>query len=162
MLICSATLYIVHLTRDARAIAFSWLRRESSPSIRGEVYMPRLNLLHSALWWNSWNGLTSLFGKLLFKHYLYIRYEDFCYNPSESLIKILKFAKVNSVNLPFKSKYEAEIQEHHILRGNPNRFQRGLVNISLDEDWRRQMKLIDKLIVTTVSLPLLYAYKYTL
>jgi len=93
---------------------------------------------------------------------LYIRYEDFCYNPSESLRKILKFAKVNSVNLPFKSKYEAEIQEHHILRGNPNRFQRGLVNISLDEDWRRQMKLIDKLIVTTVSLPLLYAYKYTL
>src|SRR5437773_2056276 len=46
-------LYVVHLVRDPRATAYSWLRKKAAPD-RKEGMMQRQRPLHAAALWTVW------------------------------------------------------------------------------------------------------------
>ncbi len=49
-------LFTLHLVRDSRATAFSWLRRKRRPEIHWTIeYMPRYSPLKSSFYWNLMN-----------------------------------------------------------------------------------------------------------
>jgi len=151
--------YVLHLVRDPRAVVFSWQRRKASPSVRGQILMPRLPLYHSALWWNAWNGMASLLGKYYFKNYKLIRYEDLCGDLLYKISEIIYFLNYD-VKLHFIDAHRIYLKKLHVLRGNPDRFKIGLVDISIDEQWKANMKRLDKLMVTLLSFPLAHLYGY--
>jgi len=151
--------YVLHLVRDPRAVVFSWQRRKVSPSVQGEILMPRLPLHHSALWWSVWNGIASLLGKYYFKNYKLIRYEDLCNNLLYKILEIANFFNYDG-EFDFITDSKVYLKKLHVLRGNPDRFKTGLVDVFVDEQWKVNMKRSDKLIATFLSFPLAYFYGY--
>jgi hypothetical protein len=53
-----------------------------------------------------------------------------------------------------------ELGENHTVTGNPDRFHRGPVELREDRAWRRNLPPPQRLVVTTLALPLLARYGY--
>ena len=70
-------LRVVHLIRDPRGAAYSWLSKKTLADGATRSHMEQIGPAKSALLWDVWN----LTGGVLFKgdpdHYLRLRYEDF-------------------------------------------------------------------------------------
>jgi hypothetical protein len=60
---------------------------------------------------------------------------------------------------PFVSTHEVKLNKSHILYGNPDRFKSGIIRLAYDDKWR-QMRLVDKLVVTALTWPFLIKYRY--
>ena len=150
-------IYIVHLVRDPRAVAYSWTTKRHDQSKR---YPP----IWTALRWNIWNIGTHLLArdKNTFK-YMRLHYEDLTQNPQQSTARILEFVGKSDTTLSFISPTEAQVvvADHHILAGNRSRFgNMETLKINYDDKWQTALSVWQKLIVTLVTLPLLIGYRY--
>src|SRR5215218_2761597 len=85
-----ADLRVVHLVRDSRAVAYSWLRSKESPAVVGGRLMPRLSPAQASRVWSLHNGSYSLLSD--FARLSRLRYEDFVSDPTfyltETLIRV--------------------------------------------------------------------------
>ncbi len=153
-----ADLYVVHLVRDPRAVAYSWLRKKFQSDTG--AYMPRYGAVESALAWSAWNLLTEPFRRLCPDRYLRLRYEYLVEEPREAVVRILDLLGEEPPDLPFGKQREVELQTNHTVGGNPSRFRTGRVELRLDEEWRSGMKPADKSLVTALTWPLLLRYRY--
>lgn len=144
-------LYIVHLIRDARATAYSWIKKKQGLWTQRPA--------KSSLRWFIRNFTAELIGKNSKKNYLRIHYEDFIDRPVKTAEKIVKLIKEPSVKLPFISEDKVKLGNSHGICGNPDRFQNGVIKLKLDQRWREMNKL-DQIIVTTITWPLLAKYGY--
>lgn len=96
-------LYVLHLVRDSRAVAYSWQRRRQRTEIhRKTEFMPILNAYKSSLDWVMFNLLVYIMRYRRVNH-LSVRYEDFAYDPRAAVMKILQFlgmgdTKVTHIN----------------------------------------------------------------
>lgn len=155
-------LYIVHLIRDPRAVAYSWGRKkvyEQGPE--GPRYIPPHGPLRSSYYWLSWN-LTAEYlwaaGAARARYYR-LRYEDFVRRPAERLAEIAGMMGEPAPELP-RGGAPVELRESHLVAGNPVRFQTGAVEVRPDEEWRRSMPAAQRLLVTASTWPLLLRYGY--
>ena len=151
-------LYVVHLVRDPRAVAYSWLRRKMDPDT-GEL-MPQYTPVQSALVWNIWNVLIEACWRGRPGRYLRLRYEDFVYKPGESIGRILDMMQEKKTDPPFVAERKVELGLLHSVGGNPSRFDARTVELRLDEEWKREMKRSDRTAVTALTWPLLRRYAY--
>jgi hypothetical protein len=158
-LIENLDLYIVHLVRDSRAVSFSWSKKKKQPNLNHDDYMIRFSPFQSSMIWNSWNVLTELFWRRNPSRYLFLCYEDFIASPQQSIQRILRFVTGEEGNLPFLDKNTILISPGHTLSGNPVRFQKGVLSLSLDDEWRKKSKKTDNLITTFLTWPLLLKYR---
>ncbi len=131
---------VVHLTRDARAVSHSLLKR------RGE----NSSFFYAILSWLVINvkilNLKSFFTK---KDYIRVRYEDICMNPDKQ-IKLI----CDQLSLPYDSGMGKLSKEHkHNIGGSPHRFEK-TTEIKLDEKWKALMSLRKKIIYYLISWPL--------
>ena len=80
--------YTLHLLRDPRAVAYSWLR----PKVQLDRHSPGLlrpiRPSHVAATWVTWNRAVPFLG-LTDEPYRQLRYEDFVENPAEQMESIL-------------------------------------------------------------------------
>ncbi|VEP16410.1 conserved hypothetical protein [Hyella patelloides LEGE 07179] len=75
--------------------------------------------------------------------------------------KILNLLDEKVTELPFVDKSTVKMSTDHIVTGSPSsRSNTGMVNLRLDERWKKNMIFRDKLIISGLTLPLLYSYKY--
>lgn len=151
----------IHLVRDSRAVAFSYMRSKVwIPEITERVeYMQRYNPVISALRWNAYNVLCRW---LLRKDrsYLLVNYERLVERTRDELKRIIHFAgESNSTRLDFIQGQQAYLTKSHCIAGNPMRFKNGWVNLCNDNEWREKMSPILRGIVTTLSFPGLLRYK---
>jgi hypothetical protein len=153
-------LYVVHLVRDPRAVAYSWLRKKSRPAVKGQAYMPRRYSLGSSLGWAASSVLTEELWERSPERYLVLRYEDFVERPQESVRRILDLVQEEVTSLPFVSERAIELGINHNVGGNPSRFETGTVELRLDEEWVSRIKLSDSKMVTSLTFPLLRKYGY--
>jgi hypothetical protein len=153
-------LYIVHLIRDPRGYAYSWLRKKRQPDRRKHAYMPTRNSLRSSILWNVWNLAIEVLWRNFPDRYMRIRYEDFVREPRKAVKKILKLIHENPVFLPFLDDNKVVLDVNHTTTGNPNRLQTGTVELRPDAEWKEHMRKKDKAIVTFLSWPLLLRYGY--
>jgi hypothetical protein len=153
-------LYVVHLVRDPRAAAYSWLRKKLQPDRGESAYMDRHPPAKSAVMWTVWNAAAGSFWGRSPKRYVVLRYEDFVAGPREALGRVLELVGERDVNLPFVAESGVELGVSHTVSGNPNRFKTGMVRLRLDDEWRRRMRLRDRAVVTLLTLPGLLRHGY--
>jgi hypothetical protein len=153
-------LHVVHLVRDPRASAYSWLRKKFQPDKSSQAYMLRFNPLESSLRWDVWNAVTEALWRRSPERYLRLRYEDFVRKPQESIRAILKMLNEEASRLPFVDGTRVRLGTSHTVSGNPNRFQTGVVELRPDDEWASRMVPRDRRLVTLLTLPLLARYGY--
>ena len=153
-------LFTLHLVRDSRATAFSWLRKKRRPEIHWAVeYMPQYTPLRSSLIWNVMNlSIASI--RYRRGQYLRIRYEDLVSDPSSTLGHVLEFLGERDKSLDFIKNKVVKLDLNHTVSGNPIRFEQGHMEIRADNEWRNKMDKKDFNLVTFLTWPLLMSYGY--
>ena len=151
-------LYIVHLIRDSRAVAYSWTRKKRQTGT--DQFLPRRGPAQSSLTWNLFNFATPLLQTSRSNRYLRLRYEDFVDNPRTATKNILDFIGRKSSTAPFVSDREAELTTNHGIMGNPDKFNVGRIMLRADTEWEAQMSRWDWLSVTMLTWPWLLQYGY--
>jgi hypothetical protein len=159
-LIPKIDLYTLHLTRDARAVAFSRARRKPKATPQGTVYIKQFSPLHSAIGWLAHNLLTEILLTSTKSHYLRLQYEKFIAQPTETLSQIMSFVNQGHFEQPTITNQIVKINKHHTVGGNPDRFKTGGVQLRTDDEWITKMRASDKITVTSLTWPLLSRYGY--
>lgn len=155
----SVDLYVVHLVRDPRAVAYSWQRKKKvDPKMEG--LMVRYSPFRSSVIWSAWNIVTEAFWSRRPSRYLRVRYEDLVTDPEKTLGRILALTDEN-VPLPHIKDREIELEATHTTSGNLSRFRTGTVELKPDEQWRGSMDVKDRELVAALTWPLRKRYGYT-
>lgn len=159
-LLPSVDLYTLHLVRDVRGVVYSWSKKKKLGDFDDE-YMLLRKPLKAAMLWVSANliGETMKYKDASGK-YLRIKYEDFVDRPVEAILSIMNLISEQPTTLPFINDHTVFLDGNHAIWGNPNRFQREVVEIRQDNEWKDKMTSHDKLLVTLMTLPLLFRYGY--
>jgi hypothetical protein len=152
-------LSVVHLVRDSRAVAYSWLKKKRLPDVHWKAaYMHRYSPLGSALLWMSFNAMSHGY-RLAGRRYVRVFYEDFTRDPSAVLARIVGMLG-ESGGYGFVDGRRLTLRADHTASGNPVRFEVGTLEVRADEEWRIRMFPADRKLVTRATWPLLFAYGY--
>lgn len=154
-------LYVVHLVRDARAVAYSWQRVKSVPHPKTPWKLKYRGPVLSSWMWIRSNLFTEIFWPHKNPKTLSVRYEDFVKNPQDTVQAILDLTDQHVERLPFVQEHEIAFEPVHTVAGNPVRHQRkSSITLKLDEEWSTQLSRKDRRIVTLLTWPLLLRYGY--
>ena len=153
-------LHVVHLVRDPRATAYSWLRQKQLPDFGDARQMQRLPPLKSSGLWTLWQTMSELLVGRPRDRYLRLRYEDFVRDPEAAVRRVAALVGERPAALPFPSPGTARLRATHSVSGNPNRFQTGTVQLRPDREWVRGLRRPHRALVTAVTWPLLVRYRY--
>ena len=151
---------VVHLIRDPRAAAYSWLKKKPQPDSEEREFMVRFSPTKSSALWDSWNASAEALWRRTPDRYLRLRYEDFVAGPRGSFERILNLLDERGTEPPLASEREVRLGVTHTVSGNPNRFDTGAVELRPDHAWISEMSLRDKALVTALTTPLLQLYGY--
>ena len=152
--------YVLHLIRDPRAAAYSWLKKKPQPDSDAKEFMVRFSPTKSSAMWDSWNASAEALWRHTPKRYLRLRYEDFVAYPHRSLVDVLGLVGEEDAEVPLVGEREVKLGVSHTVSGNPNRFDTGAVELRPDREWISKMNPRDKALVTALTLPLLPRYGY--
>lgn len=149
--------YYVHLIRDPRGVAYSWLKTKTG---RDGTVMEKMHPVFSAGLWTVTNLASESFLKTSKPPYLRIRYEDFIQSPQSTIQEMIALTGIEPRELPFKSEREVKLLPNHNLEGNPNRFQSGLISLNLDDSWLTHLSPPHQRMINSLTWPLLKRYHY--
>ncbi len=159
-LIPSLDVYIVHVVRDPRAVAFSWMTPKLTTDLQEPAYLAKINPVTSALWWTGWNLAINYIGHLRPDKYLRLKYEKFVSSPRSSIDEVLGFLGETNISVPFKNEFTVMLSANHTISGNPNRFKHGMIKITPDVRWLSDMHPFHRFLVTFLTLPFLSLFGY--
>lgn len=154
-------LRVLHLVRDPRATAYSWLNPKTSPD-RGEGQtMDRLGLKKSAFLWLWWNGLSeAIWAGRKDVPITRIRYEAFAADPGP-VIRQVQTLLAPELTEPIHVKgARAYVSRSHTVSGNPIRMGHGRIHIEPDDRWRAGLARRDQRTVQVLTRPLMKRYGY--
>jgi hypothetical protein len=151
--------YVVHLVRDPRAVAFSWARKKPDPSLPG-TYMDTYGPVRSALRWVARQQVEPLCN--IPGRYLLIRYEDFIATPDREIQRIFAMIGDDARQGLKLTNRPIMLRPVHSIDGNPSRFNKEPLILKPDDEWRRRMSRFDHAVVTALAWPLLRRYGYAL
>lgn len=154
--------FLVHLVRDPRGVARSMqrvLRMQESSS--DPVELEPSGPVSSSLGWLRDNLAIEIIRPRYAGRSLLVRYEDLANDPRESLGRVVDMV-AGTRQLDFLRSGVATVGGNHTVWGNPARFKTGEIRIRPDAAWHDSLSRKDKLLASTVSLPLLRRYHYQL
>lgn len=154
-------LRVLHLVRDSRAVAFSWMQRKRMPEVvTEERYMPVKRPWRSAVFWDLENiGLHLL--RRSARRYQILRFDDLAAEPYAALCAALERIGI-AADLGFLRGGRLNLGPNHTVAGNPLRFRRGEMPIRPDAEWRGGLGRGSRWIVTALTWPLLLRYGFPL
>lgn len=156
-------LYVIHLVRDSRAVAYSWTKKKVRPEFGNKVaYFKTYRPFDTAIRWTLRKNLATEVNNLRNENYLLLRYEDLAEKPKDTINKVFQFTEQGNdirQNFPSQSKFNNNKIQHSVS-GNPIRFSSGEITVKLDDKWKTQLSSFNKFGVTVLSLPYLLKYKY--
>lgn len=153
--------YVIHLVRDVRALAYAWQKTvQYIPNSTWEIqrYTPHQTLQ----FWIACNLFSeSLAWKLPYQR---IRYETFAQYPQQTLQELIdRIPTLEGENLPFQGETsQIHLSPFHSIAGNPIRFQSGLTSITLDDSWKTHLNPATARRLTMLAAPFLKRYGYPL
>jgi hypothetical protein len=154
-------LRIVHLVRDSRAVAYSWQRKKLKPEVHWKTeYMALQGPIASAMEWTLTNSSLPIL-KCTGAKYMRVYYEDIARDPRPWLAQIVAHMgdDVANAHVP-AGEHNVYLGSDHIVQGNPDRFQRGVVELRPDTEWQNKMASSQKYLVTALTWPLLLKHNY--
>lgn len=158
----SIDLYVLHLVRDPRAVAYSWSRPKDNMSGSGSFHIPHRSTVQSALRWSGVNQVVELMRRRLPLRYMRLRYTDFVRQPRQELEKVLHFVGEPAAENPIREDRTIELTSQHIAFGNPDRMQHGTIHLAPRNEWRDHLPAFDRRVVTLLCSPLMMRYGYSL
>ena len=152
-------LRIVHVVRDPRGVAYSWSRTKALADGGERTEMLRLSPSQSALQWDLWNGAAGwLWGGS--NRYLRLRYEDLASEPRATLARVMAFAGVSHLEVPFTTSDQVRTTTVHTVAGNADRMRTGPLTVRLDDAWTTELPTGSRRLVSALTAPLLARYGY--
>ncbi len=156
-------LYVLHLVRDPRGVAYSNQKVRQRIGNRKDEHMSRLTAWESSAKWLSRNLYVQLMARRPGTRYQLLRYEDFIDNPRATLSRLLNWTN-ETAELSFlheQSKVDMLVHQHTIF-GNPSRFQTGQqITLRLDNAWKSKLSSRDRYLTQLLTLPLFKRFGYT-
>jgi hypothetical protein len=143
-------LHILHLVRDARAVAWSWQREKFNPGAGRD--MDRHSLLKTSAEWSVINALTRMH-RPTGARYATLHYGDFAADPAGAVDQVLNFLGEPDRPNPVAPDRSVHLGANHTAAGNPDRFKAGDVEIRPDEEWRQAMPALGRLLVGALTAP---------
>jgi Sulfotransferase family len=154
-------LFVIHLVRDPRGVAYSSSRLRWSPD-KPTGYMDQQQASEVGVRWATRNAITEiLLARRLGPRYMRVRYEDFVRDPDETVGRISAMCAARSERLPVLGDV-ISFGPNHGVAGNPGRLATGPVRIRPDEEWKERMARPQMLAATIGAAPLLRRYGYHL
>lgn len=150
-------LYVLHVVRDSRAVAYAWAERVKHNPGSGRP-MDARRMLRTVAEWSAINAMVATQRHL--GRYYRLRYEDLASEPTVFLRKALAFLGLRDRELPLTDGAVFHPGENHTVAGNPVRFERLPRRIQLDDHWRRHQSRPARLSVGAVTAPFLLKYGY--
>jgi|SRR5215467_1166951 len=153
----------IHIVRDPRGVAFSWLKRVRSDSEPGEL--DRRSAGNTAAHWVWQNLAIQWVLQRRSSAYTRVRYEDFVTRAPEVVRAI---SSATGMTIPSPAELARDLAagpaELHLVAGNPGvRANRGRgMSLTLDEEWRASLPPVQRWIVTVICAVLMPAYGYPL
>jgi hypothetical protein len=155
--------FIVHLVRDPRAVAFSRRRRAKvQPDTSEPTKMAERSVSRATLDWLAWNLGTEVVTRTHPERSMLLRYEDFIRFPEDATARLVGLVDGSEPALPFSGPDEAIVGVSHTVSGNPSRFTRGTVRLSVDDEWIVRQPVRDRIVSTAIAAPLMIRYGYPL
>lgn len=148
----------LHLVRDPRGVAFSRQRRKFQP---GRGYMETAPLAQVARRWALANSIMETM-ECRNRNYLRLRYEDMVLQPRETLEAITDFCQAGDPAEVLRPDRSVFIKTTHLCAGNPNRFEKGTIQLNLDLEWQEKMSAVNKAGLSALTVPWLLRYGYPL
>ena len=143
-------LKLLHLVRDPRAGAYSWLRERSSTSAEAVEVMDRFSVTKSSALWSLWNSMVALrWGRS--DRYLRVSYEDLVRDPRATLTTILTFLGLDPASAPFEDDDVVRLARTHQVAGNLNRTRSGPVRLKEDDEWKRGLSLGRRAVINSIT-----------
>ncbi len=162
--LCSAErldLRVIHLTRDARGVAYSQkasFEKDEKAGVERDL-RPR-SVLRTGFFWNITNLLSGFVrSRLAQKNSIRIRYEDFMQDPRATLRSIAACIEIPLDELADKIEQGEEFSVGHNVAGNRLRMA-GSVRLSPDTKWVRMLSKKDKALVWLSTCLLMKHYEY--
>jgi hypothetical protein len=150
--------YILHLTRDPRAVSYSFFRKQVKDG--SLIWKTDLTPLRASFMWNYKNGVVEMLSKQYRHSLLHVRYEEFISDPQVTLQRVLSFIEETHSSLPLQNDNSVNLEVQHTVSGNPSRFVTGKVELRQNQSWRSEMTRRDQMLVTAATWPLMIKYGY--
>nr|MDT0661486.1 sulfotransferase [Micromonospora sp. DSM 115978] len=154
--------YLLHMVRDPRAVAHSWMRPKAQLDRHKPVLMDPHGPWESGTRWLAWNILAERVSREYPGRFRRLRYEDLVAQPRATVADLLSFTGVPADGGPFEGERTVRLGPNHTVSGNPSRFQTGRVELRADDAWRREQALAPRLVAGALAIPLLHRYGYRL
>jgi hypothetical protein len=155
---------LLHLVRDSRGVAYSWMRRQERPGTNGRrEHFRVVGPVMGSILWTGANLMTEWTGRRTERRH-FMRYEDFVAAPAATLRALLDAldAPADPARLSHVNGRAVRLGVDHLIASNPNRRRRGDIELREDERWRHEMGAGRRSLVTGMTLPLLRRYGYQL
>jgi hypothetical protein len=154
--------HIIHLTRDSRAVAYSWQRKRERPEIHWkQEQMPQYGAMKSAVWWNGANVTAGWLARKA-ATFVQFRYEDFLQAPRSTLNGFFQQAGLPPLAESVLENGQIEVGVQHTVAGNPGRFRTGPVVLKPDNEWLGSFRGSSRTVVDVLTFPWLWRYGYRL
>ncbi|MEA2508113.1 MAG: hypothetical protein QOG21_195 [Actinomycetota bacterium] len=151
--------FFVHLVRDPRAMAYSQSKVKANPDRNQPAVMAPTGISASAFQWIRRNLAADAVRRAQRPdRSMLIDYHDFCSRPRELVRAITSLVGDAGAQLPFADDHTVSLGGNHTVSGNPDRFRLGQVPVREDNRWKDEMPGRDKLLVTSLTLPLMLRY----
>jgi Sulfotransferase family len=153
--------YLLHMVRDPRAVAYSWMRPKAQTDVAVRRNMQPHGAAESTLHWMAWNLLIEELARGAFAgRSRRLRYEDFVAAPHDTLRSLLGFTGGGCEAGPFQDEATVRLRANHTVSGNPGRFRTGTIALRPDDAWRSGQRWRPRAVSTAIALPLLRRYGY--
>jgi hypothetical protein len=151
--------FVVHLVRDPRAVAYSVSRRVKAPDRPGG-YLVQQQAPEVGVRWMARNALSEvLLARRLGPRYMRLRYEDLVDAPAQTIERISAMCTGRKLPLPLSDNV-ISLGPNHSVAGNPKRHNSGPTRIRSDDEWTKRMARGPMLGATISTVPLLRRYGY--
>jgi len=156
-------IYVLHLVRDPRAVAYSWQKTIKRTDVEAgtNLFMEKRTPQRSSIRWQLVNKFAESLKEKDHLHYHYLKYEDFAKQPAKHLAEILQLLGKSPNEIPVNDNQITLKAIDYGIWGNPNvRQQKDVVRVRYDDTYKQKLSFNARLTSTVWSMPMLMKYGY--
>ncbi len=155
-------LYVIHLVRDPRGVAWSWAKSWNQPGEGGQAF-DRYSAFGTAIRWVYYNLFSFILrNRVGPSRFRTIHYESLISDPLATLSELAVWMGEDPQSLTVtKETLSVRLsKQSHPAWGNPVRTAQEVVALKLDDIWRTNLVARRRYLVTLLCAPLLLWYRY--